>query len=62
MHECFGWVLPVTCTGTPAGLVNTRLFEKVTFKYPFAFMTYMLGNIIGQTAAQVGRPRGGLKV
>ena len=32
-----------------AGVVNTRLMDKVNFRYPFAIVTYILSKIAGQT-------------
>jgi hypothetical protein len=36
-----------------AGLVNTRLFDKMSFRYPFAIFTYVASIFMGLTAQQV---------
>jgi hypothetical protein len=46
-------LLLLALAAAPAGLFNTRLFSKMTFRYPFALFTYIMSTFMGLTEAQV---------
>jgi hypothetical protein len=53
LTSCFLLLLLLAADPPPQGVVSTRLIGKVSFRYPFAVLTYLVSAVMGLTAAQV---------